>query len=662
MPTCLVYSLRPSFLPSVSYRYRDVLSFPKTVAVHLSRGRITPWAALSTATPAAVKPDDGSVAYQHTLTVLHKTRSLLPRIFPSGQQSVPGIESLEFWHELLASAYNDLSPTRANVIRIAVYGCDDFSGAQELVTALLEEPFASESQKESVRTRWKSMPDDRGSMIIQDAPSPASGSLSIHSSWLQRFGVPIQVLELRPPTHDPWSFGDLSTSKALLAADVPIVVCNPTSTPLPSLLSSPSSSPLNHPNAILVVTSPIPSVALSRHVQSLRSYGAPTLFIDAARALTALRVISVEPSSPVAVQKYQNEFEGSNLSSLTETIASVIASKSAASNVVAAIHAQTARALIQDSLSACHSTLERAVRGVDEISERVSTLEDRVEEARARVGLEVFGAPGGKNGEEDEIQRAVNVAKRDVERVMNDLTWWRLLWRVDDVREIVGGAIDRAWCKDLEMKLTFHAGRLAALQQSLTTSSMALLASLPSPSPFCSPVLQNTLSQLVSAPAYPLDAAAFTAPLHSRRHQLRFPTARLHSAAQQTVLGMVGSTFAGLGVAWAGWAGQLGLFDMGMQMETAIAVGMLGAVAGVRWAAGRFEKAKKRWWQDWDRVGEGLARDLKTTLSRTMDDRVLIVSKTACSGLEQLAAERRDKIDELKYEVTVLEEELQRSN
>jgi hypothetical protein len=52
---------------------------------------------------------------------------------------------------------------------------------------------------------------------------------------------------------------------------------------------------------------------------------------------------------------------------------------------------------------------------------------------------------------------------------------------------------------------------------------------------------------------------------------------------------------------------------LGMEAETAVAVGMLGALLSVRWAVGKWEKAKKRWLEDWRRVGDGLGRDLKVS-------------------------------------------------
>ncbi|KZT66376.1 hypothetical protein DAEQUDRAFT_715056 [Daedalea quercina L-15889] len=99
-----------------------------------------------------------------------------------------------------------------------------------------------------------------------------------------------------------------------------------------------------------------------------------------------------------------------------------------------------------------------------------------------------------------------------------------------------------------------------------------------------------------------------------------------------------------------------------MQTETVIGVGMLGAAAGIRWAVGRFERAKKKWLKDYDRVGEGLERDLTTTLEQTVNDRVLVVADKACDGMEHAAAKRKAEIEELREEVEVLEDGLSRTH
>ena len=89
----------------------------------------------------------------------------------------------------------------------------------------------------------------------------------------------------------------------------------------------------------------------------------------------------------------------------------------------------------------------------------------------------------------------------------------------------------------------------------------------------------------------------------------------LHSTAQRVTIGMGTSVLAGFGTAWAGWAEKLGILGgaltTGLETETAIGTGMFMSAAGVWWMVGRWEKAKRRWWKDWDRIGEGLERDLQ---------------------------------------------------
>jgi hypothetical protein len=53
---------------------------------------------------------------------------------------------------------------------------------------------------------------------------------------------------------------------------------------------------------------------------------------------------------------------------------------------------------------------------------------------------------------------------------------------------------------------------------------------------------------------------------------------------------------------------------MGMDPMTGMGVGLLGVVGSLRWAVGRWEREKRRWWNDWERIGQGLGRDLKVPL------------------------------------------------
>ncbi|OCH85096.1 hypothetical protein OBBRIDRAFT_740471 [Obba rivulosa] len=661
MQTCLVVSSRA---PSLSALHQRNCQFASAVVHVPSSRRCRRAASTAVAYTTRAPTEELSAPRQETLTVLHKTTSLLPRVLPQRHRSPTEPECLEFWDELLNEAYNDLSVTPGakvdDRVRLAVCGLDDLSESQarDLVTALLEDPFASEAQKEAIRSRWQSVPEDADAISIQwDHYPTAHASLQVRSAWLQQLPAPVQLVELRSTSRPP---PPSASTKTLFTADIPVIVCNPAFTSLDTLVDPafPQPLPLTHPHAILVVTT-LYSAELGSRIKACFPDTLTVLFIDPSRALTALSILSAAPSSPIAVQRYQDDFDGSRISSLTHSIRDVLSARTdpPSRSPAAVLHVHTAQANIAGSLAACRSFLTRALREIDGVCLLLSGLKVRIEEAKVKVPREVFGA--ASEGA-DEVQAALDKARRDIGVVMDALTWWKLLWRVDDLAEVVNAAVERVWCKDLEQKLIFHAGRLASLQEDFTKSSKDLLASFPPTSPFHSPVLENTLSRISTTPAYLVDAATLAAPLKWRRQQLSFPTTRLHLSAQRAMFGMGGSVLGSMGAVWAGWVGHLGLLDIGLQPETAVGLGLLGGAAGVRWAIARFEKAKRKWWKDWGRVSEGLGRDLRAALDKTMEEKVLVVPAEACRGLKDLTSRRKDQIDELMEEVAGLETDLAR--
>ena len=93
----------------------------------------------------------------------------------------------------------------------------------------------------------------------------------------------------------------------------------------------------------------------------------------------------------------------------------------------------------------------------------------------------------------------------------------------------------------------------------------------------------------------------------------KFPVTRLHLAAQRVVFSTLGSATTSLGVLWANWVGLIGdvsLLGLNLGGETVVGAGILVGVVGVRWSVGRWERAKKKFWADWERVGKGLGRDM----------------------------------------------------
>lgn len=96
-----------------------------------------------------------------------------------------------------------------------------------------------------------------------------------------------------------------------------------------------------------------------------------------------------------------------------------------------------------------------------------------------------------------------------------------------------------------------------------------------------------------------------------------FPVTRLHLSAQRVVLSTLGSLATSFGVLWANWVGlieNIGIVGVTLGGETIVGAGILAGVAGLRWSVGRWEKAKRKFWADWERVEKGLTRDLTVRL------------------------------------------------
>lgn len=346
------------------------------------------------------------------------------------------------------------------------------------------------------------------------APSLSEpGSLRVQSAWLQQFGVPLEVLELRAPATEG------KAVKTLLSADVPIIVCNSATTPLPSLLTR-LAPVLAHPNAVLVLTSSSGSEALINRIRSLCEHDLTILFIDPSRALKALRILSSAPSSSTAVEKYQENFTASNLSKLTEAVSHAIVDAARGTSsfaVVQNLHAQTAHSIVQNSLSACQSVLQTARHEVDELCTQVSALRARAEEVRVKAAREVFGPADGSKS--NAIQTSLDKSRRDIKPTMDSWTWWKLLLRPDDVGDTVLTIVDQVWCKDLEHRvslfISYRDDRLTSVYSSSSTQvdllrhrvrsqslarrcSPPFLRVRPSTRPSCKTVSFNSLQRLRS--------------------------------------------------------------------------------------------------------------------------------------------------------------------
>lgn len=597
---------------------------------------------------------------KHEVSVLlHRISAFLPRAL-SGSTTDGGIRSSQLWSELLSEVDTDLcSPLEAHLsARVVVCGADQWAGSYELITALLENPFTTdEAYSDILRNRWK----NQSTYLTIDHRSSTSlinGTLTIPASWLQQYPLPIQLTEI------PSLSSHLSLPKTLLKGDVLILLCNPLTTPLPTLIST-AQHILQRPNTILVLTASSASEHaldhISKELAAANCTPGKILAMDPIRALEAVSALKLDPSSPAAIQSYQDNFMGSRISLLGDVLARMLGLKdsgrtSLSSSLFLAIRTRSALIQMRSALYASARSVSQARVAIDRVFIGASELQSQVEEVRARTDREVLVESG--------IDEALLRGSKEMKALLGSLTWLKMIWRVDEIDSLVSSALDRHWCRELENQLILQTGRLTSTQASLTTSTFSQLAKLRSPSSssaFHSPILDNHLRQLAHSPTYALTPDALTRPIQKRRSQLtKHTTTHLHHEAQNAVLGAFGGMFGGAGVGWWLAFGESALnVGAGSEAGTALGAGALVAVSSIRWAVGKWERAKRKWVEDADRVGQGLKRDLKVTLERGIDNNVAVVPIAAYEGLRELAGKQQEEIDLVRSDLVSMQADVE---
>lgn len=165
--------------------------------------------------------------------------------------------------------------------------------------------------------------------------------------------------------------------------------------------------------------------------------------MDPPRAVAAIEALPADPRSSATVQRYQDDFTGSRVSTLTAVLKSRFASGSNH------IRTQTALAQIRFTLATSHNTIRNAKRELETLSAAIGHLRDRIEETKIRVQGDILGRQEG-----DKVVTALDNARKELSVVMDRLSWFRMVSRVDEISHIVGQAIEKAWCQELEKQVT----------------------------------------------------------------------------------------------------------------------------------------------------------------------------------------------------------------
>jgi len=261
--------------------------------------------------------------------------------------------------------------------------------------------------------------------------------LSLNLPWLEKLNA--EIVEI------PGAHPDSTT--LLYDADIQILVTSPLSNPIPrdieSLLArSGSFLILNYPT----LDQRIADFTLSR-LTSLSTALSGTLrhkLLHAypLQALSALDIFRQASNSAEAIQAFQDDFLGSGVTALSQSIARSLSLDEEARR---GRHAQL---VLTGALAACRDTVERMSRDAAAVQAHIEELQSRVDNAHNVSVQDVLG-----DTETSHVGEAIQRSMGEVRTTMDALQWWKLPFKVDDLGETLTRAVERAWCRDLEAKV-----------------------------------------------------------------------------------------------------------------------------------------------------------------------------------------------------------------
>lgn len=214
---------------------------------------------------------------------------------------------------------------------------------------------------------------------------------------------------------------------------------------------------LSNPNSLLVVDGPFStdSPNLERLKETIAVYASfdtgRIVTCDSARALRGSSVLVKDPSSPSAVRRFQEDVSASNIPRIIERLSSSI------SLGPDSLRTSAAQALAKSAVILGGGAMERAKEEVDRLRRNAGEVMERILEEREKAIAAILGSDPDLTSREEKGRIVLGMERvaKEVEPVLDDLSWTKLPFVVDDVSTRVDGAVERALARQFGNEVSY---------------------------------------------------------------------------------------------------------------------------------------------------------------------------------------------------------------
>ncbi len=380
--------------------------------------------------------------------------------------------------------------------------------------------------------------------------------------------------------------------------------------------------------------------------------------------------------------EFSSHYQRSNVGSLIDLVQSLESRQGSR-----ALAAQSSAFLLQHCLDEALATAKRNMASLYQLRSLASQAKQE-EHLTLKQSLERIWPPstaytGQLSSDEIKVWRpaspgsssAVDEAMQQTDALLEStfdtkLQWWKLIWKVDDVRKELEGAC-AGFASSLESDLAYESGRLATLQVEKVRAADQLLSkfrqlalqlngTISSASRDVA-LLTNEAEAHRSSKLRTIEPSTLMEPIHRRRAQLLQAGGPIDVLASKSrKLAVTSSAAVAITAAGVGSASVLGASLSGIDASSAalaldpstgVGLGLL-TLTLVGWRMqGQYNKYRRRFREDWQRFSEGLDQDLKSNFEGVLKEQIVGQSDLVSNRILALTQQWGEKVKQQESHV-----------